>query len=118
MFVDYAVVNVIAGTGGSGAEAFRREMGVPRGGPSGGNGGHGGNVFVVGDKQLSTLLDYQYQNLYRAERGEHGQGKSRTGADGEDMVMRVPIGTVIRDADSNELIGEIIEDGQQLLVAK
>lgn len=118
MFVDYAVINAIAGTGGSGAEAFRREMGVPRGGPSGGDGGRGGHVYLRGDKQLSTLLDYQYQHMYRAERGEHGQGKSRTGRDGEDLVLRVPIGTVIRDADSGELIGEIIEDGQDLLVAK
>lgn len=118
MFVDYAVINVVAGTGGSGAEAFRREMGVPRGGPSGGNGGKGGSVYLVGDKQLSTLLDYQYQNLYKAERGEHGQGKSRFGRDGEDLYLRVPIGTVVRDADSNDVIGEIIEEGQQLLVAR
>lgn len=118
MFVDYAVVTVEAGTGGSGAEAFRREMGVPRGGPSGGNGGRGGDVFLRGDKQLSTLLDYQYQHTYRAERGEHGQGKSRFGKDGEDLVLRVPVGTVVKDADSGEVIGEIVEDGQQLLVAK
>ena len=118
MFVDYAVINVIAGTGGSGAEAFRREMGVPRGGPSGGNGGRGGDVIVVGDKQLATLLDYQYQNLYKAERGEHGQGKSRFGKDADDLYLRVPIGTVIKDADTGEVIGEIIENGQELIVAK
>jgi GTPase len=118
MFVDYAVVNLIAGTGGSGAEAFRREMGVPRGGPSGGNGGRGGDIFLVGDKQLATLLDFQYQNLYKAERGEHGQGKSRFGKDADDLYLRVPIGTVIKDADSGVLIGEITEDGQKLLVAK
>src|SRR5687768_4548073 len=118
MFVDYAVINVIAGTGGSGAESFRREMGVPRGGPSGGNGGRGGDIFIVGDKQLATLLDYQYQHLYRAERGEHGQGKSRFGKDADDLYLRVPIGTVIKDADTGELIGEIIEDGQEMLVAK
>src|SRR5687767_9063201 len=118
MFVDYAVVNLVAGTGGSGAEAFRREMGVPRGGPSGGNGGRGGDVFLVGDKQLATLLDFQYQNLYKAERGEHGQGKSRFGKDADDLYLRVPVGTVIKDADSGELIGEITEDGQKLLVAK
>lgn len=118
MFVDYAVVTVIAGTGGSGAEAFRREMGVPRGGPSGGNGGRGGDVFLVGDKQLSTLLDFQYQHTYRAERGEHGQGKSRFGKDAEDLYLRVPIGTVVKDAGTGEVIGEIVEDGQQLLVAK
>lgn len=118
MFVDYAVVNVIAGTGGSGAEAFRREMGVPRGGPSGGNGGRGGDVFLVADKQLATLLDFQYQNLYKAERGEHGQGKSRFGRDAEDLYLRVPIGTVVKDADTGEVIGEMIEDGQKMLVAK
>lgn len=118
MFVDYVVITVEAGTGGSGAEAFRREMGVPRGGPSGGNGGRGGSVYLRGDKQLSTLLDYQYQTLYRAERGEHGQGKSRFGRDGKDLELRVPIGTVVKDADTGEVIGEIIEDGQRLLVAK
>lgn len=118
MFVDYAVIHVIAGTGGSGAEAFRREMGVPRGGPSGGDGGRGGHVYLRGDRQLSTLLDYQYQHMYRAERGEHGQGKSRTGRDGEDLVLRVPVGTVVRDAETDEIIGEIVEDGQILLVAK
>ncbi|MGQ0563272.1 MAG: GTPase ObgE [Gemmatimonadota bacterium] len=118
MFVDYAVINVVAGTGGSGAEAFRREMGVPRGGPSGGNGGRGGDVILRGDKQLSTLLDYQYQHMYRAERGEHGQGKSRFGRDGAHLYLRVPVGTVIKDADTGERIGEITEDGQQLPVAK
>jgi GTP-binding protein len=118
MFVDYAVVNLVAGTGGSGAEAFRREMGVPRGGPSGGNGGRGGDIYLVGDKQLATLLDFQYQNLYKAERGEHGQGKSRFGKDADDLYLRVPVGTVTKDADSGELIGEITEDGQKLLVAK
>jgi GTP-binding protein len=91
---------------------------VPRGGPSGGDGGRGGHVYLRGDRQLATLLDYQYQHMYRAERGEHGQGKSRTGRDGADLVLRVPVGTVIRDADSGELIGEIIEDGQDLLIAK
>lgn len=118
MFVDYAVIKVVAGTGGSGAEAFRREMGVPRGGPSGGNGGRGGDVILVGDRQLSTLLDYQYQHLYKAERGEHGQGKSRFGRDADDLVLRVPVGTVVKDADTGELIGEIVEDGQKLPVAK
>lgn len=118
MFVDYAVINVIAGTGGSGAEAFRREMGVPRGGPSGGNGGRGGDVFLVADKQLATLLDFQYQNLYKAERGEHGQGKSRFGSDADDLYLRVPIGTVVKDANTGEVIGEMIEEGQKMLVAK
>ncbi|MBI4408478.1 MAG: GTPase ObgE [Gemmatimonadetes bacterium] len=118
MFVDYAVIYVVAGTGGSGAEAFRREKGVARGGPSGGDGGRGGHVFVRADPQLTTLLDYRYQQHYRAERGQHGQGKNRTGRDGADLVLRVPIGTVVRDADSGDVLGELVEEGQELLVAR
>jgi len=118
MFVDYAVIHVIAGVGGSGAEAWRREMGVARGGPAGGDGGHGGNVILRADRQLSTLLDYRYQQLYKAERGEHGQGKSRTGRDGEDLVLRVPIGTVVRDEATGDVLGELVEHGQELIAAK
>jgi len=118
MFVDYAVVFVAAGTGGSGAEAFRREMGVAFGGPSGGNGGRGGNVVLRADPQLSTLLDYRYQQHYRAERGQHGQGKDRTGRDGLDMVLRVPVGTVVRDEATGELLGELAVAGEELVVAR
>ncbi|MBX6365459.1 MAG: GTPase ObgE [Gemmatimonadetes bacterium] len=118
MFVDYAVIHVVAGTGGSGAEAWRREMGVPRGGPAGGNGGKGGDVVLRADAQLATLLDYRYQQHYRAERGEHGQGKNRTGRDGADLVLRVPPGTVVRDADTGELLGELIADGDVLVAAR
>ncbi len=118
MFVDHAVIHVIAGTGGSGAEAFRREMGVPFGGPSGGDGGRGGSVRLRADAQLSTLLDYRYQQHYRAERGQHGQGKNRTGRDGEDLILRVPVGTLVRDADSGEVLGELLEDGDELVAAR
>jgi GTP-binding protein len=118
MFVDYAVISVAAGTGGSGAEAWRREMGVARGGPMGGDGGRGGDIILRADKQLATLLDYSYQQHYKAERGQHGMGKSRTGYDGETLVLRVPVGTVVRDADTGELLGEMIDDGQELIVAK
>jgi GTPase len=117
MFVDYTEIQVAGGLGGSGSEAFRREMGVPLGGPSGGDGGRGGNVVLVADSQLWTLLDYRYQQHYRAERGEHGQGKNRTGKDGQDLVLRVPVGTVVRDAESGELIGEMVEDGQEIIAA-
>lgn len=118
MFVDYAVVNVYAGTGGSGAEAWRREAGVPRGGPAGGDGGRGGDVIIRADKQLSTLLDYRYQQHYRAERGQHGMGKNRTGRDGADLVLRVPPGTVVKDADTGEVLGELLEDGDELVAAR
>src|SRR5690606_8082305 len=118
MFVDYAVINVYAGTGGSGAEAWRREAGVPRGGPAGGDGGKGGDVILRADRQLSTLLDYRYQQHYRAERGQHGMGKNRTGRDGTDLILRVPPGTVVRDADTGELLGELLEHGDELVVAR
>jgi GTPase len=118
MFVDYVVIQIAGGTGGSGAEAFRREMGVARGGPSGGDGGRGGDVLLRADAQLATLLDYRYQQHYRAERGQHGQGKDRTGRDGVDLLLRVPPGTVVRDADSGELLGELVTDGDELIVAK
>ncbi|HEX7091635.1 MAG TPA: GTPase ObgE [Longimicrobiales bacterium] len=118
MFVDYAVIHVYGGTGGSGAEAFRREKGVPRGGPSGGDGGRGGDVILRADRQLTTLLDYRYQQHYRAERGQHGQGKNRTGRDGASLVLRVPPGTVVRDADTGELLGELVEHGQELVAAR
>jgi len=118
MFVDYVVIEVEGGTGGSGAEAWRREKYVARGGPAGGNGGRGGSVILRADPQLTTLLDYRYQQHYRAERGEHGQGKNRTGRDGASLILRVPVGTVVRDADSGELLGELIEDGQELVVAR
>jgi GTPase len=118
MFVDYTVIHVVAGTGGSGAEAFRREMGVAHGGPSGGDGGRGGSIILRADPQLATLLDYRYQQHYRAERGQHGQGKNRTGRDGEDLVLRVPIGTVARDAESGELLGELLEPGAEFVAAR
>ncbi|MGH7507083.1 MAG: GTPase ObgE, partial [Longimicrobiales bacterium] len=118
MFIDYAVILVLGGTGGSGAEAFRREMGVPLGGPSGGDGGRGGSVILRADPQLSTLLDYRYQQHYRAERGQHGQGKDRTGRDGEELVLRVPVGTVVSDADSEQRIGELLHPGQEIVVAR
>jgi GTPase len=118
MFVDRAVITVTAGTGGSGAEAWRRETFVPRGGPSGGDGGRGGDILLRADSQLATLLDFTYQQHYRAERGQHGQGKSRTGRSGETLVLRVPVGTVVRDAATEELLGELLEEGAQLIVAR
>lgn len=118
MFVDRAVVEVAAGTGGSGSEAMRRESGVPRGGPAGGDGGKGGDVILRADVQLTTLLDYSYRRHYKAKRGMHGEGSNRTGRSGEDMVLRVPPGTVAYDADTEELLGELLEDGDTVVVAR
>jgi GTP-binding protein len=118
MFVDQATIQVIAGTGGSGAEAFRRESGVPLGGPSGGDGGRGGSVILRADPQLETLLDFRYRQHYKAERGQHGEGSNRTGRTGKDLIIRVPVGTLVRDADTGAEIGELMEAGQELLVAR
>jgi len=117
-FVDRAVIEVVAGTGGSGAEAFRRERGVPRGGPAGGDGGNGGDVVLVADANLSTLLDYSYKRHYKAERGQHGEGSNKTGKSGADAVLRVPPGTVVRDRDSGDFIGEVVKAGDRIVVAK
>lgn len=118
MFVDQVTIRVYGGPGGAGAEAFRRETFVPRGGPSGGDGGKGGDVVLRVDAQLDTLLDYRYQEHHRAERGQHGQGKNRTGRSGQDLVLKVPPGTLIRDATSDEVLGELLEDGDELRVAR
>lgn len=118
MFVDEVAIEVEAGVGGSGAEAFRRETGVPRGGPSGGDGGKGGDVVLVVDPQLSTLADYGYRARYRADRGQHGEGSNRTGRSGEDLELRVPPGTVVRDAETGETLDEMVQPGQRLVVAR
>ena len=118
MFVDRAVIEVVAGTGGSGAESFRREYGVPRGGPNGGDGGAGGDVILVADSNLTTLLDFRYNRHYRAERGQHGMGSDKTGRGGESSYLRVPPGTIARDADSGAFLGELVRDGDSLVVAK
>src|SRR4051812_38830241 len=114
MFIDRVVVKVKAGNGGSGIASFRREKFVPLGGPDGGDGGRGGHVTVRGDENLATLLDYTYRDSWTAESGEHGSGSNRSGKSGADLVMPVPPGTVIRDLDSGELLGEIVEAGPEL----
>jgi GTPase len=118
MFIDRAVVRVVAGTGGSGASSFARFKYKPKGGPDGGDGGHGGSVYVRGDANLATLLDYRYRTEWKADRGEHGKGKTQTGASSEDVYLPVPRGTVVRDAESGALIGEVLRDGDTLLVAR
>ena len=118
MFIDRAVVKVVAGTGGSGASSFARFKYRPKGGPDGGDGGDGGSVYVRGDSNLATLLDYRYKNAWRADRGVHGKGKTMTGATAADIYLPVPVGTIIKDAASGEVVGEILHSGEEILVAK
>jgi GTP-binding protein len=118
MFVDRVMVKVEAGTGGSGQVSFRREKYVPMGGPDGGDGGRGGDVIVRADRNLTTLLDYTARDAWKAERGQHGEGSNRTGRSGADVVLPVPRGTVVRDANSRELLGEVLEDGDSVVVAQ
>ncbi len=118
MFIDRVVVNIKAGDGGSGIVSFRREKFVPMGGPDGGDGGRGGNVIVLGDNNLATLLDYTYRDSWVAPAGDHGSGSNRSGRSGVDVVMPVPIGTVIKDLETSEFLGEILEDGDRIVVAQ
>lgn len=118
MFIDFARVRVKGGAGGAGAVAFRRESGVPRGGPSGGNGGRGGDVTLLADAQLTTLLDYSYRENYAAGRAGHGEGSNKTGADGDDLELPVPLGTVVKDAETGERLGELLKSGDRLVVAR
>jgi len=116
-FVDEVKIKVQAGNGGRGCMSFRREKYVARGGPDGGNGGDGGDVVVVADAQLTTLLDLRYQKQYRAGRGEHGRGKDQYGKRGEDRIIAVPVGTVIRDARTGELLADLKAPGERVVVA-
>ncbi len=118
MFVDRAVVRVAAGTGGSGASSFARFKYRPKGGPDGGDGGHGGSVWVVANPNLNTLLDYRYRTVWKAERGQHGKGKSRTGASADDIELPVPPGTVVRDTATGNVLGEAVRAGDRILVAR
>lgn len=118
MFVDHVTIRVTAGTGGSGAASFARFKFKPKGGPDGGDGGHGGSVYLKADQNLATLLDYRYKTAWIAERGRHGKGKNMTGATGEDLYLPVPPGTVIKAAGTEEVLGELLQAGDTLRVAK
>lgn len=117
-FVDYAEIYVKAGDGGNGCVSFRREKYVPRGGPDGGDGGRGGHIIVRASLDLNTLLDHKYKKTYKAERGEHGMGKKMHGRDGADTVILVPVGTVIKDAETGELIADLDSSGKEVIVAR
>jgi len=117
-FVDEATIKTIAGDGGNGVVHFRREKYIPRGGPDGGDGGDGGSVYLVGDNNLNTLADFRHVRTYTAESGQKGQGRQMTGKSAEDLYIPVPVGTLIYDDDTRELIGDLTEAGQKILVAQ
>lgn len=117
-FIDEAEITVKAGDGGNGCVSFRREKFIPKGGPDGGNGGRGGDISILADKHIRTLLDFRYRKKYEADRGAHGEGKKKSGRDGKSLLIRVPCGTQIFNADSGELIIDMVEDGTKILIAR
>ncbi len=118
MFVDYVEIEVAAGNGGHGCIAFRTEKYIPKGGPAGGDGGNGGDVVVVADPQLTTLLDYRYKRHYKADNGQPGQGSLKTGKSGSDVELRLPVGTIISDVDSGQVIADLDQAGDREVIAK
>lgn len=121
-FTDICRINVKGGDGGAGCMSFRREAYVPKGGPDGGDGGHGGNVIVKADAQLSSLIDYRFKHHFRAERGTHGQGSRKDGKNGSDLILKVPMGTVVREIDGETMepayeIADLTHDGESVVVA-
>ncbi|MGL4601213.1 MAG: Obg family GTPase CgtA, partial [Plesiomonas sp.] len=117
-FVDEAVIRVDAGDGGNGCASFRREKYIPKGGPDGGDGGDGGDVFIIADENLNTLIDYRFERSFRAERGENGRGSNCTGKRGQDITLKVPVGTRAVDEETGETLGDLTQHGQKMLVAK
>jgi len=117
-FVDEATIEVIAGNGGNGCMSFRREKFIPFGGPNGGDGGRGGSVYAVGDRNLNTLIDFRYARRHAARNGENGRGSDQYGAAAEDIVLRMPMGTIISDTDSGDVIAELLVPDEKVLIAK
>ena len=117
-FIDEARIEVHAGNGGNGIAAFRREKYVPRGGPSGGDGGRGGSVYAVADRNINTLIDYRFARIHRARSGENGQGSDCYGKAGEDVVLRMPVGTIVRDLESGEPVADLTADGERVQLAR
>ncbi len=117
-FVDEVTIRVKAGDGGDGCMSFRREKFIPFGGPNGGDGGDGGSLYLVANGSLNTLVDFRHTRSFRAQRGQNGMGRDCTGKSGDDLLIKVPVGTVVRDVDTDEVIGDLTEVGQRLLVAQ
>lgn len=117
-FFDEAAIEVVAGDGGNGVVSFRREKYVPRGGPDGGDGGRGGSIWAIADENINTLIDYRYARIHRAKRGEHGRGADKYGRGAEDIVLRMPVGTRITDAQTGELVADLATHGHKALLAQ
>lgn len=117
-FIDEAIIQVLAGKGGDGVASFRREKFIPKGGPDGGDGGRGGSVFAIADRNINTLIDYRFARIHRAKNGQNGQGSDRYGKSAEDIVLRVPVGTLIKDSTTGETIADLVRDQQKVLLAK
>jgi GTP-binding protein len=117
-YIDEAVIQVMAGKGGDGAASFRREKYIPRGGPSGGDGGRGGSIFAIADRNINTLVDYRFARIHRARNGENGRGSDCYGKGAEDIVLRMPVGTVITHAATGEVVADLAHDGQKAPLAK
>lgn len=117
-FIDEAKIEVVGGKGGNGAASFRREKFVPRGGPDGGDGGRGGSVFAVADENINTLVEYRFVKKYQAKNGEKGHGSDRYGAGADDIELRMPVGTLIRDVDTDEILADLTHHGQRVCVAR
>jgi GTPase len=118
MFIDFARIRIKAGQGGSGCVSFRREKFVAKGGPNGGDGGRGGSVFLVGDRNLNTLIDFRYKKNFEAGRGQHGMGSDKKGKMGNNIFVKVPLGTLIKDAETGEIFADIVNDSQKYIAAK
>ena len=117
-FVDEAAILVVAGDGGNGCVSFRREKYIPNGGPDGGDGGDGGDVYLLADENLNTLIDYRFEKSFRAERGQNGQSRDCTGKRGKDVIIKVPVGTRVKDQGTGEILGDMTRHEQKLMVAK
>jgi GTP-binding protein len=117
-FVDEATIDVVAGNGGNGCMSFRREKFIPFGGPNGGDGGRGGSVFAVGDRNLNTLIDYRYARRHEARNGENGRGSDQYGAAADDIVLRMPMGTIIHDAETGQLVAELLVPDEKVLIVR
>jgi len=118
VFIDHAKISVTAGNGGHGIVSFRREKYVPKGGPNGGDGGKGGDVIILAVSNLQTLLDFRYKRKFKAKSGKHGQGANKTGHSGQNLIIRVPRGTLIKDDETGDVLADLVADNQQVVVAK